>query len=183
MFDEYFIPFRYQGQYADIETELYYNRFRYYDPEIGQYITQDPIGLEGGNPTLYSYVSNPNWWVDPLGLERGIGNNPANRSFPDNPYDILPNVTSVTTPRGNIKWEPNQFTRVQFHPGTALQPGEIFIPRHHNPHFHVEIRINPLRGWNNSGNVTTIPPPGWTPGTGTGFLPGESFPGNWVSLP
>jgi RHS repeat-associated protein len=41
-------PFRYQGQYEDVETGLYYNRFRYYDPEVGSYISQDPIGLEGG---------------------------------------------------------------------------------------------------------------------------------------
>jgi RHS repeat-associated protein len=40
-------PFRYQGQYEDRETGLYYNRFRYYDPEAGQYISQDPIGLLG----------------------------------------------------------------------------------------------------------------------------------------
>jgi len=40
---------------------------------MGQYMQPDPIGLEGGNPTLYSYVSNPNWWIDPLGLERGVG--------------------------------------------------------------------------------------------------------------
>ena len=44
-------PFRYQGQYKDTETELYYNRFRYYDANIGNYISQDPINLEGGNPT------------------------------------------------------------------------------------------------------------------------------------
>jgi RHS repeat-associated protein len=53
-----FIPFRYQGQYHDIETGLYYNRFRYYDPEMGQYTQPDPIGLEGGNPTLYGYIFN-----------------------------------------------------------------------------------------------------------------------------
>jgi RHS repeat-associated protein len=35
-------PFRYQGQYKDVETVLYYNRFRYYDPESGSYISQDP---------------------------------------------------------------------------------------------------------------------------------------------
>ena len=40
-----FIPFRFQGQYYDIETGLYYNRFRYYDPSIGMYTQQDPIGL------------------------------------------------------------------------------------------------------------------------------------------
>jgi RHS repeat-associated protein len=66
----YFIPFRYQGQYADMETGLYYNRFRYYDPEVGQYIQQDPIGLEGNNPTLYGYVNNPHAWIDPWGLNQ-----------------------------------------------------------------------------------------------------------------
>jgi RHS repeat-associated protein len=55
-------PFRYQGQYEDAETGLYYNRFRYYDPETEQYISQDPIRLNGGNG-LYDYVHNPNAWV------------------------------------------------------------------------------------------------------------------------
>jgi len=63
-----FIPFRYQGQYEDVEIGLYYNRFRYYDPEQGNYTQVDPIGLAGGNPTLYGYVSNPNLQLDPLGL-------------------------------------------------------------------------------------------------------------------
>ncbi|GHV31444.1 hypothetical protein FACS1894177_06090 [Bacteroidia bacterium] len=61
-------PFRYQGQYEDSETGLYYNRFRYYSPEEGMYISQDPIGLFGGSK-LYSYVQNPNYWVDILGLK------------------------------------------------------------------------------------------------------------------
>ncbi|MFY0519810.1 RHS repeat-associated core domain-containing protein [Lysinibacillus sp. UGB7] len=41
------MPFRYQGQYSDEETGLYYNRFRYYSPEQGQYTQPDPIGLAG----------------------------------------------------------------------------------------------------------------------------------------
>jgi|GEM_PF-1600461 len=66
--DESFIPFRFQGQYHDVETGLYYNRFRYYSPEEGMYVTaQDPIGLVGGNK-LYGYVHNPNAWVDVFGL-------------------------------------------------------------------------------------------------------------------
>jgi RHS repeat-associated protein len=60
-------PFRYQGQYEDTETGLYYNRFRYYDPEAGRYISQDPVGLRGGL-ALYSFVLNPNVYIDPLGL-------------------------------------------------------------------------------------------------------------------
>ena len=64
-------PFRFPGQYEDEETGLYYNRFRYYDPDAGAYITQDPIGLLGGL-ALYGYVQDPTTWVDPLGLS-GIG--------------------------------------------------------------------------------------------------------------
>ena len=63
-----FIPFLYQGQYYDFETKLAYNRFRYYSPETGSYISQDPIGLAGGNPTLYGYVKDSNCWVDVFGL-------------------------------------------------------------------------------------------------------------------
>lgn len=62
-----FIPFRYQGQYEDEETWLYYNRFRYYSPDMGMFISQDPIGLAGGL-SLYSYVHDSNFWVDIFGL-------------------------------------------------------------------------------------------------------------------
>jgi len=67
-----FIPFRYQGQYEDAETGLYYNRFRYYSPEEECYISQDPIGLEGGME-LYNYVHDTNAWIDMFGLSVGEG--------------------------------------------------------------------------------------------------------------
>ena len=60
-------PWRWPGQYEDEETGLYYNRFRYYDPEAGRYISQDPIGLAGGTD-LYGYVPDSLTWTDPLGL-------------------------------------------------------------------------------------------------------------------
>ena len=66
-----FIPFHFQGQYEDGETGLYYNRFRYYSPHTGNYISQDPIGLVGNNPTLYGYVFDSNTQIDPLGLDCG----------------------------------------------------------------------------------------------------------------
>jgi len=59
---------RFQGQYFDDETGLHYNTFRHYDPEIGRFISQDPIGLSGGL-NLYKYVNNPLRWMDPLGLD------------------------------------------------------------------------------------------------------------------
>lgn len=67
--DKSFIPFRFQGMYYDTETELCYVRYRYYSPDTGAYISQDPIGLAGGNPTLYGYVFDPNTQIDPFGLD------------------------------------------------------------------------------------------------------------------
>ncbi|MGY8590014.1 RHS domain-containing protein, partial [Paracidovorax citrulli] len=58
---------RFQGQQLDVETGLHYNRFRYYDPLLGQYVTQDPIGLLGGL-NKFTYPGNPISWIDPLGL-------------------------------------------------------------------------------------------------------------------
>jgi RHS repeat-associated protein len=60
-------PFRWPGQYEDLETGLYYNRFRYYDGESGQYVSQDPVGLVGGF-RVHAYVADPLSWADPLGL-------------------------------------------------------------------------------------------------------------------
>jgi RHS repeat-associated protein len=60
-------PLRYPGQYEDESTGLHYNTMRYYDPDVGRFISQDPIGLMGGE-NLYAYAPNPTHWVDPLGL-------------------------------------------------------------------------------------------------------------------
>jgi RHS repeat-associated protein len=62
-------PIRLQGQYADPETGLYYNRHRYFCPHAGQFISQDPLGLAPGeNP--YQFAENCLWWIDPHGLAK-----------------------------------------------------------------------------------------------------------------
>ncbi|KYG05969.1 hypothetical protein BE21_37585 [Sorangium cellulosum] len=58
---------RFPGQYEDPETGLCYNRFRYYDPDAGRFISADPIGLDGGIH-VFIYAKNPILWLDPLGL-------------------------------------------------------------------------------------------------------------------
>lgn len=65
------IPFLFQGQYYDRETELAYNRFRYYSPQIGMYVSQDPIGLAGGI-CLYNYVVDTNVLIDWFGWHEVI---------------------------------------------------------------------------------------------------------------
>ena len=69
-------PFRWPGQYEDAETGLYYNRFRYYDPEAGEYVSQDPIGLRGGLAP-YAYVADSLAWRDPFGLNELCGTTKA----------------------------------------------------------------------------------------------------------
>jgi RHS repeat-associated protein len=55
--------------YADSETGLYYNWNRYYDPEIGRYISSDPIGLRGGLNTYLYARATPLRYIDPTGLD------------------------------------------------------------------------------------------------------------------
>uniref|UniRef100_UPI002ABE873B RHS repeat domain-containing protein n=1 Tax=Burkholderia cepacia TaxID=292 RepID=UPI002ABE873B len=69
-------PIRFQGQYHDHETGLHYNRYRYYDPEVGRFVSKDPMGLAAGiNPHVYA--PSPVRWAAPLGLDYGIGIDPA----------------------------------------------------------------------------------------------------------
>ena len=61
-------PFRLQNQYFDEETGLHYNFFRYYEPDMGHFINQDPIGLFGGD-NLYLFGNQVLDFIDPLGLK------------------------------------------------------------------------------------------------------------------
>ena len=73
-------PFRFPGQYHDEETGLYYNRYRYYMPNEGMYTQRDPIGLAGGNPTVYGYCFDTLTNIDPFGLNCS-GGKPKNNNL------------------------------------------------------------------------------------------------------
>ncbi|RJP64387.1 MAG: RHS repeat-associated core domain-containing protein, partial [Candidatus Abyssobacteria bacterium SURF_17] len=61
-------PLTYTARERHVASGLYYYRARWYDPQLGRFMTQDPIGLLGG-PNLYAYVGgNPLNWRDPYGL-------------------------------------------------------------------------------------------------------------------
>ncbi|MDF9619166.1 RHS repeat-associated core domain-containing protein [Pseudomonas entomophila] len=66
-------PLRFQGQYEDLEMGLHYNRYRYYEPKLGRYLTVDPIGLAGGLNTYDYAAGNPLTYVDALGLNPAAG--------------------------------------------------------------------------------------------------------------
>jgi RHS repeat-associated protein len=61
--------FWYTGREWDSEIGLYYYRARYYDPGVGRFIGEDPIGFGGQDPNLYRYVANHSTGLtDPYGL-------------------------------------------------------------------------------------------------------------------
>ena len=91
--EQIWIPFLFEGQYYDYETGLAYNRFRYHSPELGRYISEDPIRLAGG-VALFGYVEDVNSWLDILGLRAG------NISFL--PQVLHPETVSASNPGGTF---------------------------------------------------------------------------------
>lgn len=74
-------PFRLPGQYADAESGLHYNRHRYYDPDLGLYISPDPIGLEGSFRP-YGYAADcPTEAIDPEGLTWAVVKDKNGRKY------------------------------------------------------------------------------------------------------
>nr|WP_323659852.1 RHS repeat-associated core domain-containing protein [Pectobacterium versatile] len=107
------------GQYRDTESGLCYNRFRYYDPTGGCYVSPDPIGIAGGESN-YGYVPNPNTWVDPLGLAGcenilraskpkilSKGNlSSTERSYLERQFMKKQNALNRAAKRGELVWSP-----------------------------------------------------------------------------
>jgi RHS repeat-associated protein len=78
------LSLRFPGHYFDQETELHYNRFRYFSPVMGRYIQSDPAGLFGGI-NLYAYLRDPLSRVDIDGLGgkgKGNGTRPKTEKSP-----------------------------------------------------------------------------------------------------
>ena len=102
---------------------------------MGQYTQVDPIGLVGGNPTLYGYVFNPFVDINPFGLiQRCPNTNTASGregAISGNSYDInkLVETRSRTNPsdvrsirEANAAGGPNTVPpiRIHVHDGRAL---------------------------------------------------------------
>ena len=66
--------YAFTGREFDVETQLQYNRARYYDATTGRWISQDPMGFDAGDSNMYRYVTNaPTNQTDPSGLQSGGG--------------------------------------------------------------------------------------------------------------
>ena len=186
---------RYTGQQYDELTEQYYLRARYYNPVAGRFMQEDVYQGDGLN--LYAYCgNNPVVYDDPSGyaststgkacppqgkISESVdesGSNPKN-VFPENPDDLLPEIPRNKATKANgttsqtIQTSDNIRIRAEQHP---LLPGETYNPRHHGVHYHVEYKVDPTKSWNNKNNVKKWYPEGYTPGAGSGFIPGEPFP-------
>lgn len=67
------ILFAYAGREWDPDAELYYYRARWYDPAVGKFLSEDPIGFSSSDVNIQRYVgNNPANFTDPTGLD-GIG--------------------------------------------------------------------------------------------------------------
>ena len=97
--------FKFTGREYCQELGLYYYRARWYDPAVGRFISQDPIGFQAGDPNLYRYVGNaPGDGTDPNGLAPKLILRPDGSSI------------WINIPDGQ---DPNKFVE-KFYPGSII---------------------------------------------------------------
>lgn len=97
---------RLPGQWEDPETGLFYNRYRYYDPDAGRYISEDPAG-DLPDPNLFRYTTNPitssdpdglheaSWTWTPKGAKEPTKSGKENSSFDADSYKALPSDSGL----------------------------------------------------------------------------------------
>ncbi|WP_183153035.1 RHS repeat-associated core domain-containing protein, partial [Pseudomonas amygdali] len=157
---------RFQGQYFDAETGLHYNTFRYYDPEIGRFITQDPIGLSGGT-NLYFHTFSPNNWIDPLGwcstkLGNNMGAKPgdgmANHHLLPEELIKSPQFKTMFGRLKGIGWDPDGASNGIFLPGSKNLAQTTGMPGHWSNHgqYTEAVKNKLVKLNNNLGSLTDI---------------------------
>ena len=114
-------PIRCQGQYHDSETGLSYNRFRYYDPACGAFVTKDPLARDAG-PNLYWYAPNVWGWVDLFGLTCA----PGGRRLWNGAGEGTDRVLEATTGAGRNKYFRHAETGLYWSRDTAGHGGSVW---------------------------------------------------------
>ena len=123
---------RFQGQYYDVETGLHYNRYRYYEPYSGRYVSKDPIGLMGGLNNS-AYVSDPNQWVDPMGLIVHIVFNKSNGTIKGSDLDSKETIGIngvFTGGYASVDHMTQQVTNLSLDESQAIPRGRYWIIPH-----------------------------------------------------
>ena len=83
---------------------LHNNRYRYYDPQVGRFISKDPIGFAGGL-NVYAYAPNPVGWVDPFGLarkKRRLGGTPKEAQIKVKKEQAPPEIVRIDGPEQSV---------------------------------------------------------------------------------
>ena len=111
--------------------------------------------------------------TQPLTTIANSGNETKN-VFPSNPDDLLPEISRNKITKSNGTISQIIYTGDGFRIKHSLLPGEVYNPRHHGVHYHLEYKVDLTKSWNNKNNVHKLYPNGYT--SGGGFLPGEAFP-------
>jgi RHS repeat-associated protein len=149
-------PIRFQGQWHDEESGLHYNRFRYYDPAVGRFISADPTRLRGGL-NLFAYGKNPINWIDPFGLADFACDDPDIKPLKEkleqgvDPAQIVPNDFVIV--RGGQTDVPASGTLISGSTGATAQQAATGVP-------HGSIRqttAGEIRA--QGGTVTYVPEP------------------------
>ncbi len=98
------LPLRMAGQYADDESGLFYNYFRYYNPATGRYLRSDPLGLEGGLNTFGYVGGSPLLQTDSTGLLRDEVRNCVCDAMRASNYQATMAWSNVLGARKAIEW-------------------------------------------------------------------------------
>ncbi|WP_205624388.1 RHS repeat-associated core domain-containing protein [Pectobacterium carotovorum] len=139
------------GQYRDAESSLCYNRFRYYDPSGGCYISPDPISILGGENN-YGYTHNPIGWIDPFGLSSCVlgrnmgartGDGMANHHLIPEELMKDPKLKeNIFNRLKKIGWDGDGASNGTFLPGSQDLSSKLGLPGHWSSHsqYTAEIR-------------------------------------------
>ena len=110
---------QFTGREFDTFTGLQFFRARWYDPKIGRFISEDPIGFNGGDLNLFAYVWNsPHNYRDPTGLypyKLPASPGPNGSNLPDG-WRRIQEHTDPTKPGLERYVSPGGEEGVEFHP-------------------------------------------------------------------
>jgi RHS repeat-associated protein len=129
-------PFQFTGR-EDDGSGLYYYRARYYDPVRSRFVSEDPIGLLGGDLNYYVYTRDrPTSLLDPSGL-RNIYVAVWNRNPGEN---SVGHVAALETD-GRVILSQFPLTRARQNPNTLLDWQQTLVHEGRNPDVFLKVYV------------------------------------------